>query len=70
MISNIYNFFINNWVNMGMILVGCVAIIVYKMQKADEKKNAAILVVTQIDDLKNKITDIVEIINNLSLTFF
>ena len=33
MISNIYNFFINNWVNMGMIFVGCVAIIEYKMQK-------------------------------------
>ena len=67
MISNIYNFFINNWVNMRMILVCYVTIIVYKMQKADEKKNDVILVVTQIDDLKNKITDIVEIINNNKL---
>ena len=67
MITSICNFISNNWDKIGMILVGFIAIRVYKMQKKDEKKNAAILVVTQIDDLKNKITDIVEIINNNKL---
>ncbi len=67
MISSLWNFFCDNWESICMIFVGFVAIVVYKMQKIDENKNAAILVVTQIDDLKNKITDIVEIINNNKL---
>lgn len=64
MISGLWNFFCDNWESICMISVGFIAIAVYKMQKIDENKNAAILVVTQIDDLKNKIADIVEIINN------
>lgn len=64
MISSLWKFFCDNWESICMISVGFIAIVVYKMQKIDENKNAAILVVTQIDDLKNKIADIVEIINN------
>lgn len=67
MISSIWNFFINNWDKIFTIIAGFTALYTYWMQIRKENKNAAILVVTQIDDLKNKITDIVEIINNNKL---
>lgn len=63
----VFNFFINNWDKILTIMVGLVAIIIYKIQKRDEKKNAAILIVTQIDDLKDKISQIVELTTNNQL---
>lgn len=62
--KELLNFFIDNWDKVLMIFVGFIAIIVYKMQKVDEKRSAAILVSMQINDLKNKIPNIIEIINN------
>lgn len=70
MISSIWNFLISNWNIIFTViagLAGYTALVTYMMQIWKENKNAAILVVTQIDDLKNKITDIVEIINNNKL---
>ena len=58
---------INIIFNILMVIGGFTALITYILQIKKENKNAAILVVTQIDDLKNKITDIVEIINNNKL---
>ena len=67
MMSSICSFFTNNWDKILTIIAGFTALYTYVMQIRKENKNAAILVVTQIDDLKNKITDIVEIINNNKL---
>ena len=67
MISSLWDFFRNNWESIFMIIGGFTAIIIYMLQIRKENKNAAILVVSQIDDLKNKIADIVEIINNNKL---
>ena len=67
MIDNKWNFFINILFNILMIIGGFTALITYILQIRKENKNAAILIVTQIDDLKNKIADIVEIINNNKL---
>ncbi len=65
--KQIINFFTENWNNILMIGVGTLALVVYKLQKKSEKRNAAILVISQINELKEKVGRIVEIISNNQL---
>ena len=65
--KKVLEFFCTNWDKIGVILVGGIALLVYVLQKRDVKKNAATLVVTQIESLKEKIANIVEIISNNQL---
>ena len=65
--KEILHFFTGNWSNILMIGVGTLALVVYKLQKRSEKRNAAILVISQINELKEKIGKIVEIISNNQL---
>lgn len=65
--KEILHFFTGNWSNILMIGVGTLALVVYKLQKRNEKRNAAILVISQINELKEKIGKIVEIISNNQL---
>lgn len=62
--KQIIYFFTENWNNILMIGVGTLALVVYKLQKKSEKRNAAILVISQINELKEKVGRIVEIISN------
>ncbi len=65
--NKVLEFFCLNWDKIGVIIVGGIALLVYVLQKRDEKKNAATLVVTQIESLKEKIENVVEIISNNKL---
>ena len=59
--KEILYFFTGNWSNILLIGVGTLALVVYKLQKRSEKRNAAILVISQINELKEKVGKIVEI---------
>ena len=62
-----FNFFIKNWDKIFMSFAGFIAIFVYNKQKSDERHSAATLIIMQIDDLKNKLPSIIEIVNNNKL---
>ena len=49
--KEILHFFTGNWSNILMIGVGTLALVVYKLQKRSEKRNAAILVISQINEI-------------------
>lgn len=61
--TNLFNTFKNNWKFILTIAVGTLALVTYILEKRNEKRNAAILIVSQIDELKEKISKIVEIIS-------
>lgn len=50
--------------NFLLVIAGFSAVGIYLSQKKDEKKSAATLVVMQIDSLKNKLPEIIELISN------
>lgn len=55
MLENILNFFMNNWDKLLPALVGGAAIYVYLLQEYRKKKDAAALIISQIDSLQDKI---------------
>lgn len=68
--DGLLDFWIKEWDNILLILTGFLAFAVYFLQKKAEKRNAAILVLSQINELKEKISKVTEIIsgNQLNLT--
>ena len=50
--------FINNWSNLGLIIVGTFALVVYILQKRDQIKTAATLLKSQIDDIERIVKDL------------
>ena len=55
MLENILNFFMNNWDKLLPAVVGGAAIYVYLLQEYRKKKDAAALIISQIDSLQDKI---------------
>lgn len=52
------NFFINNWVDLLLVIVGLSAIAIYLLQERKKETEAASLIVMQIDDLTRKLREI------------
>lgn len=50
--------FINNWSNLGLIIVGTFALVVYILQKRDQIKTAATLLKSQIDEIERIVKDL------------
>lgn len=66
----IINFLKNNWAQLGPILVGLSAIVVYKLQEINKRKNAAALLILQIDELQSRVPEIQSyIINQTTIDF-
>ena len=49
--------FINDWSNLGLIIVGTFALVVYILQKRDQIKTAATLLKSQIDEIERIVKD-------------
>lgn len=49
--------FIKEWANLGLIIVGSFALVVYYLQERRKKTEAAALIILQIDELQNKLRD-------------
>ena len=66
------NFIKDNWVNLGLIIVGLSAVWIYKAQEKGKLRDAASLVVLQIDELQKRVQEIQSYITNqgLNLTAF
>ena len=66
------NFIKDNWVNLGLIIVGLSAVWIYKAQEKEKMRDAASLVVLQIDELQKRVQEIQSYITNqgLNLTAF
>lgn len=65
-------FFKDNWVNLGLILVGLSAVWIYKVQEKGKLRDAACIVVLQINELQKRVQEIQSYITNqgLNLTAF
>ena len=66
------NFIKDNWVNLGLIIVALSAVWIYKAQEKEKMRDAASLVVLQIDELQKRVQEIQSYITNqgLNLTAF
>lgn len=62
----------SNWVNLGLILVGLSAVWIYKMQEKGKLRDAACMIVLQINELQKRVQEIQSYITNqgLNLTAF
>ena len=58
MIEYVVSFWLNNWANVLLILVGMTALAAYYFQERKKKIEAAALIVQQIDELQENISDI------------
>lgn len=70
-----FNFIVwlgESWVNLGLILVGLSAFLIYYNQKRQEQKNAAIIITLQIEEIKAKIQELEHFIvdNTINETAF
>lgn len=54
----VIDFVRSNWLDLGLLLVGFFAFVVYLLQKRDEKKAAATKVILQIDHIENIISEL------------
>lgn len=61
------NFIKVNWVNLGLIIVGLSAVWIYKAQEKEKLRDAASLVVLQIDELQKRVQEIQSYITNRGL---
>lgn len=61
-----------NWVNLGLILVGLSAVWIYKMQEKGKLRDAACMIVLQINEIQKRVQEIQSYITNqgLNLTAF
>lgn len=64
-----FEFFKDNWINLGLIIVGAFALIVYILQERKKVSEAASLIKLQIDELQNGISEIDSYIVNGQLNF-
>ena len=66
------DFLKSNWVNLGLILVGLSAVWIYKMQEKGKLRDAACMIVLQINELQKRVQEIQSYITNqgLNLTAF
>lgn len=64
-----FEFFKENWINLGLIIVGAFALIVYILQERKKVSEAASLIKLQIDELQNGISEIDSYIVNGQLNF-
>ena len=68
----LFDFLKANWVNLGLILVGLSAVWIYKMQEKGKLRDAACMIVLQINELQKRVQEIQSYITNqgLNLTAF
>lgn len=68
----LFDFLKVNWVNLGLILVGLSAVWIYKMQEKEKLRDAACMIVLQINELQKRVQEIQSYITNqgLNLTAF
>ena len=68
----LFDFLKVNWVNLGLILVGLSAVWIYKMQEKGKLRDAACMIVLQINELQKRVQEIQSYITNqgLNLTAF
>ena len=68
----LFDFLKANWVNLGLILVGLSAVWIYKMQEKEKLRDAACMIVLQINELQKRVQEIQSYITNqgLNLTAF
>lgn len=61
-----------NWVNLGLILVGFSAVWIYKAQEKEKLRDAACLIIVQINELQKRVQEIQSYITNqgVNLTAF
>lgn len=58
MVEQIKQILLDNWSDLGLIAVGTVALIVYKLQKRDQMKSAATLLKSQIDLIEDVVKEL------------
>lgn len=68
----LFDFLKVNWVNLGLILVGLSAVWIYKMQEKGKLRDAACMIVLQINEIQKRVQEIQSYITNqgLNLTAF
>lgn len=66
--GDIFDFLSKNWVNLSLVIVGSFAMIIYKLQECQKLKDAASLIIIQIDDLQERIREIATYINDDKLS--
>lgn len=52
------DFIAKNWVNIGLVIVGTFALVIYKLQERRKKIDAASLIILQIDELQERLLEI------------
>lgn len=53
----ILRFLANNWVNLGLVIVGSFAMIIYLLQEHKKRVEAASLIIMQINELQNRLRE-------------
>ncbi|MDE6003790.1 MAG: hypothetical protein K2G88_00180, partial [Oscillospiraceae bacterium] len=61
------DFFKDNWGNLGLIIVGTFALVIYILQERKKRIEAASLIVTQIDEIQESIREMSTFIINQKL---
>ena len=56
--GDIFDFLSKNWVNLSLVIVGSFAMIIYKLQERKKIIEAASLIITQIDELMERLIEI------------
>lgn len=64
MITTILTFLSENWLELGLIIVGSFALIIYKLQERKKISEAASLIVLQIEELQERVREISTFIEN------
>ena len=65
----VIDFFIENWVNLALIIVGLSAVWIYKAQEKGKLRDAASLIVLQIDELQKRVSELQSYITDKGLNF-
>ena len=63
----VIDFFIENWVNLALIIVGLSAVWIYKAQEKGKLRDAASLIVLQIDELQKRVPELQSYITDKGL---
>lgn len=63
----VIDFFIENWVNLALIIVGLSAVWIYKAQEKGKLRDAASLIVLQIDELQKRVSELQSYITDKGL---
>ncbi len=68
-LNYIWSFVVNHGYQLVMAIVGCSALWVYGRQKKDQQRNAASLIILQIDDLQDRVQELQSYITDQGLNF-